>query len=440
MFRFIAPFSRSRGPATFVALLVAVTQPPVQAEPQVVIADPAALQTPLTADVFTEAVRAHNASLEAMRQAVIAAVAQIKLAGSLEDPMLSLSAAPRTLGTATGPSGEVEISQALPWWGTLDARTEMARAEAAAASHDFEGLQLRLEALARGAFSDWVFVRHALAINATHQALLAELRSIALVRYTTGQAPQGDVLEADVQRALLKQQKLELERQRVVIQARMNALLERSPQAAIAEPAELPELVSLPAQEMLAQRALGHPQLQELEARERTAQAHEQLEEKERYPKFHISAGYNNMWADPTMRPMVGLSFTVPIDQDKYREAIDAARAQARRAAAPLEDQRSVMLADLASAYALAHEAAQTLALYRGELVPLARASLEVARTDYGSGRGDFLRVLAAEQHRLDTELGLFRMQSEYYRRLADLEQASGGGLFGPRSSEGADR
>jgi cobalt-zinc-cadmium efflux system outer membrane protein len=248
------------------------------------------------------------------------------------------------------------------------------------------------------------------------------------------------VLQADVQRALLKQQRLELERQRIVVQARMNALLERSPQTAIAAPAELPDLANLPAEEMLAQRALAHPQLQELEAQERAARAHEQLEEKERYPKFRISAGYNNMWADPTQRPTVGLSFTVPIDQDKYRAAIDVARAQARRTASMLEDQRSAMLADLAAAYAFAREAAQSLALYRDELVPLARTTMEVARNDYGSGRGDFLNVLAAEQHRLDIELGLARMQSEYYRRLAELEQASGGGLFAPRSAEGADR
>ena len=396
--------------------------------------DPAPLPTPLTAEGFTEAVFARNASLEAMRQAVTAAVAQIEPAGALEDPTFSVSAAPRTFGSATGATGDVEVSQPLPWWGTLDARKQVARARAEASGHDLDALRLRLGALARGAFSDWTFVHRALEINAANQSILTELRNVARVRYTTGQAPQEDVLQADVQRTLLKQQRLEWERRRTVVRARMNALLDRLPQTAIPPPAELPASVDLPAEEILAQRALGHPQLEQLEAQREAAQAQERLAGKERYPKFGVSVGYNNMWSDPAMRPMVGLSLTVPIDQAKYRASVDAARAQARRSASTLEDQRASLLADLAADYALVQEAAQSLSLYRDELVPLARNTLEVARTEYESGKGDFLNVLTAEQHRLDIEIGLARTQSEYYQRLAELEQASGGGLLAPRS------
>src|SRR5581483_1817566 len=159
----------------------------------------------------------------------------------------------------------------------------------------------------------------------------------------------------------------------------------------------------------------------------------ERLAGKERLPKFGVSAGYNNMWSDPIMRPTLGLSVTVPIDQEKYRAALDAARAQVRRAASTLEDERASVLADVASAYAFAQEAVQSLALYRDELVPLAHNTLEVARAEYGTARGDFLNVLTAEQRRLETELGLARMESLYYQRLAGLERASGGGILTPR-------
>lgn len=408
----------------------------------------ASSQTPLGADEFTEAVLAHNESLEAMRQSVLAAVAQIKPAGSLEDPMLSVSSAPRTFGSTSGPTGDVEVSQALPWWGTLDARKQVAQTEAEAADHDLKALRLRLTATARGAFADWAFVHQALEINTANQAVLAELRNIAKVRYTNGQAPQQDVLQADVERALLKQQRFEFERDQSTVQARMNALLELSPQAPVVPAGELPAPINLPAEEILADRALTHhPQLEELQAREDTAEAQISLQEKERYPKFRLSAGYNNMWSDPAMRPMVGVSITVPVDQGKYRAAIDAARAQARRAASTLKDQRASVLAELAADYAAVQEVVQSLALYRDELVPLARATLQVSRTDYGSGRGDFLNVLTAEKHRLDTELGLARVKSEYYRRLAELDRASGGGLLSPSeraqggmSHEGDDR
>jgi outer membrane protein, heavy metal efflux system len=391
---------------------------------------PPRLPSPLSAEAFTGAVLDHNASLEAMRQATLAAVAKTRSAGALDDPMVSVTVAPRTLGGPTGVSGDFEVRQALPWWGTLDARREVARAEAEAADRDVAALRLRLGALARGAFSDWVYVHRALQINAANLGLLDELRSTARIRYSNGQAPQEDVLQADVQRALLKQQRLEWQRDVTTVQARMNALLDRPPQSEVPEPLELPGPVQLPAEEFLAERAAGHPELGKLVAEQQAAEAQERLAGKERYPKFGVSAGYNNMWSDPAMRPMVGLSITVPIGQDKYRATIDAARAQARRAASTLEDERASVLADLASAYASAREAAQSLALYRDELVPLARNTLEVARAEYGSGRGDFLNVLTAEQRRLETELGLARLESQYYQRLAELERASGGGLL----------
>ena len=387
------------------------------------------LPAPLTAQVFTTAVLARNASLSAMRQALAAAVSDIRLAGALPDPMLSVSTAPRTFGSGMGTGEDIEVSQALPWWGTLEARKEIARADADAARHDVQALRLRLEATARGVFADWVFVHRALAINAANQSVLAELRRIALVRYATGKAPQADVLQAEVERTVLAQQQLEWQRKVAVVAARMNALLDRPPTSPMPLPAALPAPAHLPSEATLLHRALNQPQLKALEAQERAARAKAALAGKQRYPQFQVSAGYNSMWSDPAMRPMVGLSFTVPLDQGKYRAEIDAADARARQAEYDLESERATLLADLSAAYASTREAAQSLALFRDDLMPLSRDAFDVALSEYGSGRASFLEVLTAERHQLDTELALAHAQSEYFDRWAELERMSGSGL-----------
>ncbi len=393
-----------------------------------------ALPAPLTAESFTAAVLARNAGLRAMRQALLAAVCGIRPAGALPDPMLSVSAAPRTFGRAMESGEDIEVSEALPWWGTLEVRKEIAQADAEVERHDLQALRLRIAATARGLFADWVFVHRALAINVSSESVLDELRRIASVRYATGTALQSDVLQADVERTILSQQRLEWQRKITVVAARMNALLDRPPSASIPLPAALPAPTRLPSEAVLLQRALAHPQLEALEAEAHAAQAKERLAGKQRYPKFQVSAGYNSMWSDPAMRPMVGLSFTVPLDQGKYSAEVDAARAQARRAQYDLENQRAALLADLSAAYASTHEAAKLLAFYRDSLVPLARDALDVALSEYGSGRGSFLEVQTAEQHELDTALGLARAQSEYFDRWAELEQLSGSVLA--RSTE----
>ncbi len=394
------------------------------------------LPTPLTPSAFTRAVLARSPSLAAMRQTVIAAVARIRPAGALEDPMLSVSGAPRTFGNAGGPGGDIEVSQALPWWGTLDARREAARAEAEAARDDFQALRLQLAALARGAFADWVFVHRALTINAATRRVIQELHDMAQARYATGKAPEADVLEADVEGTLLEQEQLGWQRQMTVVQARMNALLDRAPQARLPSAAALPSPGALPAEVVFERRALAHPELRALEAQQSAAADKARLAEKKRFPTFQVSAGYNSMWADSAMRPMVGLSFTVPIDQAKYRAEIDAAHAEALRAGAQLEEQRATLRAAVASDYAATLEAARSFTLSRDDLVPLAQDALKVALTEYSTGQEGFPEVLEAERRELEAELGLARGQADYFRRLAELDEASGTGA--PRSDDDA--
>ena len=124
-----------------------------------------------------------------MRQSVLAAVLRVTPAGKLlDDPDAEhFSSTTHIPGTAGGPNGDVEVSQSLPWWGTLNARKEAAQAEAEATSQDYAALQLQLAMLARGAFADWAYIQHALQINDTNLVLLAELRDAARIRYSTGQ-------------------------------------------------------------------------------------------------------------------------------------------------------------------------------------------------------------------------------------------------------------
>lgn len=89
---------RWKSRATWLALGLLATTVAVASPRSAVPVDARLLTVPLTAPAFTDTMLTRNASLEAMRQAVVAAVARVSPAGSLDDPMLSVSAAPRTFG------------------------------------------------------------------------------------------------------------------------------------------------------------------------------------------------------------------------------------------------------------------------------------------------------------------------------------------------------
>lgn len=385
---------------------------------------------PLTPERLVAAVLERNPSLKSQRAALDEAAARVDFAGALEDPMISVGVPPATIGNPVGVRESVEVSQTFPWWGTRAARTAAARAEAEAATQDVQSLALRLRAAAQSAFADWGYVEAALRINQHHQELYAELRDAARARFAAGLAPEQDVLQADVERTMLRQQALELAQQKLAIQAGINALLNRPGNAPVPPAAPLPLPADLPPLAALESFALEqHPDLRQLQFQERAASEQVLVAEKSRFPDFRLSAGYNSMWDSQPMRPMVGVSINLPLDQDKRRAEIDAARAHMHRSAEALADLSAKLRGDLTTAYAAVEETRQSLTLYRDQLVPLADSTLAVSRSEYAAGQGRFLDVIAAERSWFDAELGLAHTEALIYQRLAELGRLAGTSL-----------
>ena len=228
---------------------------------------------------------------------------------------------------------------------------------------------------------------------------------------------------------------LQLQRQQATVQARINALLNRVPDAPWPTAAPIPDTAVLPALENLQARALGqHPELAALDAQVSAYQSRVTLAEKAFYPDFQVAVGYNSLWNDTDKRPVFGVSINVPFDRSKRRAELSRAQADTRRAQWSLVERRTNLLSDLAQARAEVLEAQASVELYVDQLAPLAAEYLDAALTDYQSGSGAFLNVITAEQRKLSTDLSLARARADYVRRLAELERWVGGPIKGSRS------
>ena len=380
----------------------------------------------MTADDLVSQVLEANPGLAAIEAAAEAAAYRIEPAGSLDDPMLSYAVAPLT---APGLNQNVDISQKIPWPGTLAARESAARFEAVAAERDADSLRLRVIAEAKSAHAEWRFVDLALDIHRAALALLDDLTAAAHTRYASGRAQKQDVLQAEVERADLDKHLLSLIRQRATVQARINALRNRAPDAPLPAAAPIP-MQSTPALEDLQTLALArHPELSRLNAAISASESRVTLAEKAFFPDFQVGVGYNSLWESVDQRPIFGVSINVPFDRSKRRSELDRARAETRHTKFSLSERRAGLLAQLATAHAEVVEAQSSVALYQNQLVPLTAEYLEAAIADYQSGAGAFLNVITAEQRKLDTDLELARALSDYARRLAALELWAGGSL-----------
>lgn len=191
----------------------------------------------LTADRLVTLVLHLNPGIDELSAAAYAASLNADTAGSLDDPDFSYAFAPRTYGReGQGLNQKIEISQSIPWPGTLAAREESARFSALSAIENVNTLRLQVAALARSAYAEWYFAHRALEIHHATNILLTELRSVAEARYAAGRALQQDVLQAELEILHLRRHGMLLTQQRETASARRPTREAHSPnerQAAI---------------------------------------------------------------------------------------------------------------------------------------------------------------------------------------------------------------
>ncbi len=384
-----------------------------------------------SADVLVQQVLQRNPGIGAMRAAADAAGARVESAGALDDPMVSYAVAPNTAGgPRQGLNQNLQISQRFPWPGTLALRSKVAAAEAESADDQVADLCLRLAARARADYVEWYYVHRAVAINAEDSTLVRRLRSAAEAGYASGQKPQQDVLQAEVELVRLQKQAFELKRLRHTVQAKINALQNLDPAAEVPAPSGLPKAIPLPTRAALQDAALAHyPMLQSLAARVAARRARVDLAHKDYYPQVSVLAGYNSIMDLPAKRLTVGVSINIPFGAN-HRAEVSEGHARLRESEATLDDTRNQLLSDLEQTRATAAQKVETIQLYDSKLLPLTRLNLQAAEADYSNGSGDFLKLITAAQQNLMARLELARARADFFVQLASLDYQTGGAVW----------
>lgn len=379
---------------------------------------------------LVQSVLARNPSIRAARYAWRAALQRYPQVTALDDPMLGAGVAPTSIGSSrVDDAPKFDLSQKLPFPGKLRLRGEAALAEAEAASHDYEAVRLRLATMASLLYDDYYVATRSLAINRSHVELLEEFQHIAAVRYETGEASQQDPIQAEVQLAHALHRDVMLRTALRVTAEQINALLRRSPAAALPPPPErlaLPSPHPGPAQPLVDEALAETPELAAASARVGAEQSRVDLAKREYFPDFTLVGSYNKLWQEEDLQPFVGLQINVPLQLGRRKAALDEAEArleEARSQRLAVED--GVRLA-VQSGVDRLEETHHIERLFRDRLLPAARDQVAAARSGFETGRNSFLALIDAERNLLDVELGYEEALADVGRRRAELDRALG--------------
>ena len=419
------------------------------AEPQVFKLDPvqftkpeplegaAAHIPPALKQLLAEALR-NNPEIRAARNEQEAASQRINPASALDDPMLEAGVLNLPV---TSPSFRREemtmkmlgLSQRLPYPGKRALRREVAEKDAQSAVHGYEETINRVARDLKVAYYDLALVIESTRLVEQNRALVAQLLKVAEERYTVGRGDQVDVLRAQTQLSKMGEELIKLGRERPMFEAEVNRLLDRpanSPVVALPL-GPLPER-SLIYASNVAEAMERRPQLLGLRnIIEKNMRALE-LATKDRYPDFDIrfSYGQRDNMPDGTRRSdMVNLTVAINLPvwrQTKIEPRIAEALAMRDQALAMYDAQRNETAMKVRQQLVTAEQSARAERLYRGEILPQSRLTVEAAVAAYQVNRLEFAPLLDNQMAILNFEIARAGAVASYNKALAELDLLTG--------------
>jgi cobalt-zinc-cadmium efflux system outer membrane protein len=281
-------------------------------------------------------------------------------------------------------------------------------------------------------YYEYYLVHRALEVNQENLKLLQEARRTAEARVRTGQSPQQELLQIEVELGKQRERELILRRTLTVTKARINALLHRLPDDPLPPPvSQLVPAADLPPLEQLYSSALLHrPDLKAARQRLEAEQLSLALAEREYYPDLEVMAAYDAFWQERPLRTMIGFGVNLPVQLSRRRAALAESLARITRRQAELNRLTDQIHLQVRDAYTRVEENSQLLQLYDKQLIPAAQANVREAVAAYTAGRIPLLGLLEAQRNLVQLRDRYFEILADYYRSRASLERAVGAPLI----------
>jgi outer membrane protein TolC len=317
-------------------------------------------------------------------------------------------------------SAGLDNPQALPNKTYFEAKTAWREAEAA--GDRFRQAKFELQSKVLSAWADYAAQAERIRIGEENLGLLRMVVTSTETRVRAG-APQQDLLRAQVE---LQTAENELGSRRAELtqqQARLNALLVRPADAAIAAPPAQPDPRPLPADDaaLLALGVNNNAELASLD-KDRLARESAIVRAKLEYlPDVNVNAAFTGQ-----ISQMAGGVLAVPTRFPAIRAGIEEARADLRRVEAMRDQRRADRASAFAATLAALRDAERRVRVYTDTILPLASRSLDLTRRGYASGTATYLDVTESQRTLLEVRLMVVDARAMRERMLAELEMLAG--------------
>ena len=387
-------------------------------------------------NLVEEALRS-NPSIQAAQKRWEASTKRPSQVASLPNPELSFGSMSSgnllpysTIGSGPLSWASFMFKQKIPWPGKLSLKGDIAETEAAQKAQVYQAATFQIIRQLKTAYFELTYFDQATSILNRYRDLLQRLSRIAEAKYIVGEGLQADVLRSQVEISLIVERLELLGQRRESAQARMNTLLNRSPDVV------LPQLVPVEDTSVEVPFSLerlylmARDQNPEIEAERleiQKASLRLDLSRKKFFPDLNISTTYmlRSGPFDNMYEYRLGLEIPLYFWR-KERFEVEESVEEIERSKYSYQSKLQQVTFNIKDAYIGARTAQSLIRLYRQGIIPQATASLDSALSAYEVGSIDFLNLIDNALTVLNYELQYHEETRDYFQNLVRMEELLG--------------
>jgi outer membrane protein TolC len=342
-------------------------------------------------------------------------------AGLLPDPSLQVGVMNLALPeiSATMPASMAPTFQAvqrIPIAGKLPLRSDLARQTTEIARFGSEEVWWEVRTDAASAFYRIYQIDGQVEVMQRTLELLGDFQAVARSMYEAGSGRQADVLRANVEIARMEAEIERMAAMRAASASRLNAVLDRPSETPVPSPTLDPLPASVPDLAVLRDWALEtRPALGGLRGEVERAGTRRSLADREIWPDLTVGVQYGlgRMAGDRKSMGGASVGFSIPLYAGRRQmRARDEAAAMESVARARFDQSFAIVDAQIGAGLADLEQDRTLIRLYREEILPQARATVESSLSSYRVGAVDFMTLL-------DAQMALNRFEAEYFGLVA---------------------
>jgi outer membrane protein, heavy metal efflux system len=374
-----------------------------------------------------------NPELLAFSSRVAAVQYRVPQAKSLPDPMFMFGYQNEgweryTYGDMPDAQWMFSISQMFPFPGKRALKERMTAGDAEGLADVYKSLKLKTIEKVKGLYYDLLLGYKSIELINKRIWLFSGIEDAALARYSTGMAPQQEVLMAQTEKYMLIE-KEEMFKQKIqATEAMLNAAIGRDASSPLGRPAEhVFNKIEISLQEMTKKAFENSPELKSKEKMIASAETGTLMAKKEYYPDFTLTAGYfrrgdefDDMWSLTT-------AMNIPLFyKTKQRQAVFEAEAVLSEARSMLEATKLMISSDIRDNYSMMKTSEKLMDLYKSALIPKTIQDFEAALAGYISGKIEAITVIDRLKALLDYELLYWEKFVGREKAIARIEAIAG--------------